>query len=168
MKNKYKKFAYTVQQLELKTGGGDSMIGLCLQSITVGRQPTTNKTFFSSDFPKLGPVLKKIIKLLLHFNLNKALETFGDKKDQNKKNLTNKTRQNKTKPNHYNSKHECTNKTRRPPKSLPEQSVPFPVNPSLQVQMYEPSLFKQSAFSSHGLPFVVHSSMSETNRLLFK
>ena len=112
MKNKYKKFAYTVQQLELNTGGGDSMIGLCLQSITVGRHSLQQiKHFFSSDFPKLGPVLKKIIKLLLHFNLNKALETFGDKKDQNKKNLTNKTRQNKTKPNHYNSKHECKSHT---------------------------------------------------------
>ncbi len=45
---------------------------------------------------------------------------------------------------------------------LPTQTVPFPVNPSLQVQVYDPSLFKQSAFSSHGLPFLEHSSISKT------
>ena len=46
--------------------------------------------------------------------------------------------------------------------NLPTQTVPFPVNPSLQVQVYDPSVFKQSAFSLQGLPFFEHSSMSKT------
>lgn len=50
--------------------------------------------------------------------------------------------------------------------NLPTQTVPFPVNPSLQVQVYDPSLFKQSAFSLHGLPFFEHSSMSKTKLLV--
>ena len=43
---------------------------------------------------------------------------------------------------------------------VPSQSVPFPVNPCLQLQLYEPSLLVQSAFSSHGLKSAEHSSIS--------
>jgi len=45
--------------------------------------------------------------------------------------------------------------------NLPTQTVPFPVNPSLQVQVKDPSLLKQLAFLSHGPPFFEHSSISE-------
>lgn len=40
-----------MQQLELNTGGGDSMIGFCLQSITVGRHSLQQiKNFFLQIF----------------------------------------------------------------------------------------------------------------------
>ena len=50
--------------------------------------------------------------------------------------------------------------------SVPAQFIPFPVNPCLQVQIKEPLVLTQSAFSSHGLE-VVHSSISgEKQQLL--
>ena len=39
--------------------------------------------------------------------------------------------------------------------------MPFPVNPCLQVQLKEPSLLVQSAFSSQGVASAEHSSMSD-------
>lgn len=47
-------------------------------------------------------------------------------------------------------------------KELPRQITPFPTKPSLQVQVNDPSLLKQSAFLSQGFPFFVHSSTSGT------
>ena len=47
---------------------------------------------------------------------------------------------------------------------VPLQTVPSPVNPCLQVQLYEPSLLAQSAFSSHGLVPKEHSSISKGDR----
>ena len=44
--------------------------------------------------------------------------------------------------------------------NLPLQTIPLPVNPFLQVQLYDPSSLEQTAFSSQGLPFFEHSSMS--------
>ena len=44
--------------------------------------------------------------------------------------------------------------------NLPLQTIPLPVNPFLQVQVYDPSSLEQTAFSSQGLPFFEHSSMS--------
>ena len=38
--------------------------------------------------------------------------------------------------------------------------MPFPVNPCLQVQLNEPTLFTQSAFSLHKLESAKHSSIS--------
>lgn len=45
-------------------------------------------------------------------------------------------------------------------RNLPLQTIPLPVNPFLQVQVYDPSSLEQTAFSSQGLPFFEHSSMS--------
>ena len=42
----------------------------------------------------------------------------------------------------------------------PSQIEPFPVNPCLHVQLYEPSVLVQSAFSSQGLGSNEHSSKS--------
>ena len=47
---------------------------------------------------------------------------------------------------------------------IPLQTVPSPVNPCLQLQLYEPSLLAQSAFSSHGLVPKEHSSISKGDR----
>lgn len=49
--------------------------------------------------------------------------------------------------------------------TLPRQTVPFPVKPFLQTQKKDPSLLEQSAFSSQGFLFLVHSSMSEIKRI---
>ena len=46
------------------------------------------------------------------------------------------------------------------PEKLPLQVFPFPSNPSLQLQLYEPSLLEQLALTSHGLAFETHSSIS--------
>ena len=44
---------------------------------------------------------------------------------------------------------------------IPSHTAPFPVNPSLQVQLYEPSVFVHSAFSPHGSISAEHSSRSD-------
>ena len=46
------------------------------------------------------------------------------------------------------------------PKKIPLQFFPSPSNPSLQRQLYEPSLLEQLAFTSHGLVSEAHSSIS--------
>ena len=46
---------------------------------------------------------------------------------------------------------------------IPLQTVPSPVNPCLQVQVEEPSVLVQSAFSSHGLESGAHSLISNVN-----
>ena len=43
---------------------------------------------------------------------------------------------------------------------LPSQDVPFPENPCLQVQLYEPILLAHMAFLSQGFVSAEHSSMS--------
>ena len=43
---------------------------------------------------------------------------------------------------------------------LPSQVMPSPVNPFLQVQLYEPSVLLQLALSPHGPGSVKHSSKS--------
>ena len=53
---------------------------------------------------------------------------------------------------------------RYPGTYIPSQSVPFPVNPCLQVQLKDPSLLVQSAFLSHGLESAEHSSISAVVR----
>ena len=43
---------------------------------------------------------------------------------------------------------------------LPRHDSPFPVYPSLQVQLWEPSVLVQCAFMSQSWPPLLHSSIS--------
>lgn len=51
-------------------------------------------------------------------------------------------------------------------KNVPSQVAPSPVNPCLQVQLYEPSLLVQLAFLSHGLDSAEHSSISDEKQTI--
>ena len=44
---------------------------------------------------------------------------------------------------------------------IPVHAVPFPVNPGLHVQLYDPSVLLQKAFAAHLWTLVVHSLISE-------
>ena len=47
---------------------------------------------------------------------------------------------------------------------LPVQFLPFPVNPSLQVQLWPPSVLLQTALTSQLWDLVLHSSMSNKKK----